>query len=77
MCVLWLRLETAEENCKKIEVAKFDLVIANANLQEKVVKLQAAAKIEVRVKLTNHVFLSKFLIDLLESSKYAPYDGLC
>ncbi|KAF0287173.1 hypothetical protein FJT64_014359 [Amphibalanus amphitrite] len=40
-------LETAEENYKKIEAAKFDLVIANANLQEKVVKLQASAKIEV------------------------------
>ena len=42
------RLETSEENYKKIEAAKFDLVIANANLQEKVVKLQAATKIEVR-----------------------------
>ena len=44
----WIyRLETAEESCKKIEATKFDLVITNANLQEKLVKIQASAKIEV------------------------------
>ncbi|XP_037071177.1 rootletin-like [Pollicipes pollicipes] len=63
------RLEASEENYKKAESTRFDLVIANANLQEKLVKLQASAKDEAGRAAALESELAEVKRELADSQK--------